>query len=339
MGCIEASEYTTGTVLGVHSSLEDCEQQCGVCCIPTCEAGWPSNFSEMVESSQDENGQFPQSQCNYLIERSLTVATNPPFPSTFVAWKPGFPAALSNYSSYRWITTTSRIIESVDPYSISTYAGCVLETGVSVSSPVPFQSQGLYDVVDILSISWVKTQTKLFVCSSGNILDITEDAMDTASMTFQDCLYPFVYECETKNRLNYELSSNITSEIVIDGYITDPSVGFNEAAFFAYIENGGSFYPCHGSFCQDDCENAEGVGNCYFFGGLFMGPSLKLKETDKTKPSLLPFPNEEGADIVYTCNDTITQSGCLQGGVLNPSGVQLGVWHSGQNCTTFDCNA
>lgn len=51
-----------------------------------------------------------------------------------------------------------------------------------------------------------------------------------------------------------------------------------------------------------------------------------------------PFPNEAGADVTYTCNDTITQSGCLQGGVLSPPGVPLGIWHSGHNCNTFNCN-
>jgi hypothetical protein len=34
------------------------------------------------------------------------------------------------------------------------------------------------------------------------------------------------------------------------------------------------------------------------------------------------------AQISFSCNDTITQSGCVQGGV----------WHSGTSCANFDCN-
>lgn len=384
MGCIEASEYTTGTVLGVHNSLEDCEQQCGVCCIPTC----PSNLNSFKTTQED--GCVVQSLIPF--EDSTSISINPigqcsaggygdwwyigpdgdnnnmSFNEVYVAYggvpnpkwygtQPANWTTLDPFNTNSWPPSFGRNYSLVrsgakpndliwapgypnGDYFIETrtinaalnIGGAGVGAGYGIDDPDGELVAGITS-----SLVWSKTARKIkyFQCEDGILIDKTSEAFSNASA---DQL--------ALGALNDGTPYNVVVGTKVDYEYTAWTAA--SPCFFAV--NAGNLDPecCPGtstdpnyvcSFCPDDtpCNDYISSGRTNADGPLdqYIG---YLKEIP-SYPSISEAGTEGATTLVYECNDTITQSGCLLGGVLNPAGVPLGIWHSGQNCTTFDCNA
>lgn len=65
----------------------------------------------------------------------------------------------------------------------------------------------------------------------------------------------------------------------------------------------------------------------------FAGAPVEVPECGKAfYPSLSEVGTEGITSLGFTCNDTISKSGCISGGVLTPTGVPLGTWFTGLDC-------
>jgi hypothetical protein len=179
---------------------------------------------------------------------------------------------------------------------------------------------------DVLSFYHEKIKWALFACIDGILVDITSDAVDIgffeepwSNQSDPGFNCNEVHPVFQYNILEYDIAS---SQLAFDTPYTPPGEDPEQWGCSSALFEGGSM-TLPGTYTYPD----------YAFGGL-AGLTIQVP-TERP-----PLPNEAGEqNITYTCNDTITQSGCLQGGVFSPSGVPLGVWYSGQDCTTFDCNA
>jgi hypothetical protein len=315
MGCIEASGYTTGTILGVHTSLEDCEQQCGLCCVPLCSVG--TSFVNIVLPEMSQ----PPSFCEIVLNTRIDTYTNAEAPGGIspFPWKPGFPAQLSAYSYWRWVRS-SWTLNTTGRYW-DTDGQCPEIPGATYSPPEnpPEEWSG-----DVLSFGHGKFKWALFACIDGILVDITSDAVDIGAFEVTSeapeqfpCV--IIYPAYQYNLLEDDIA---TSQLAFTTPWTPPGEDPEQWGCTSANFKGGSM-TLPGTYTYPD----------YAPGGL-AGLTIQVP-TERP-----PLPNEAGGQsITYTCNDTITQSGCLQGGVFSPSGVPLGVWYSGQDCTTFDCNA
>jgi hypothetical protein len=68
MGCIQASSYTSGNILGTYSgvdALDQCNNFCGVCCIPGCE----SDFAN-INTCTSTPSLIPCEWCEYYIDEN-----------------------------------------------------------------------------------------------------------------------------------------------------------------------------------------------------------------------------------------------------------------------------
>lgn len=380
MGCIEASEYTTGTVLGVHNSLEDCEQQCGVCCVPTC----PSNLNSFKTTQPD--GCVVQSLIPF--EDSTSISVNPIGQCSaggYGDWWHIGPDGNNNVMSFnevyvgfegvpnpKWYGTQPANWTTLDPFNTGSWpptggryyslvksgtkpndltwapgypngdyfietrtmqfslgvGGAGVGAGYRIEAP-----DGELVLGQTSSIFWSKNSRKIkyFQCEDGILIDKTSEAFSDASADYIVTRYqhngPVNVTVGTKVDFEYTyLSAASPCNYAVDAGNLDP-----ECCYGTSTNYNCDLCPdyCAGDYVSSSKINEDGPLDDYI-GFLKDIPSY---------PSISEAGTEGATTLVYECNDTITQSGCLLGGVLNPSGVPLGIWQSGQNCTTFNCNA
>jgi hypothetical protein len=295
MACIEASEYTTGTILGVHSTLEECEEQCGVCCIPSCDNTFPASFNIQYATGSSGSGSTLCQSAGRIERQVSTSPITPPFcdPITSIPWKPGYPGILG--SNYRFIFVGTEYY--IGQEGVLPPGPCCSYLESENCTPGGSGDSRLYFYKE-------EFKQQLYSCISGVLVNITEEALDVENFKadlggfgFPPIKWPIN---ALENEITYGFSRNTVSLARRDAYCANEGV-----------------YP--GNTIGAECWSAS--------------PHFGVQE----RPSL---PEEGSASgVIYTCNDTITQSGCLFGGVLNPSGTALGAWITGQTCETFDCNA
>lgn len=384
MGCIEASVYTTGTVLGVHSSLEDCEQQCGVCCIPTC----PSNLNSFKTTQPDgcvvqslipfedstaislnefsicsaggygdwiyfETSQNNNNVMGFLEQRGPSGATVRKFPdathwNTLVAeflssyvydtwelnrgyslvrsgtkpsdltWAPGYPNGVYFIEIINFNTSvTAGSMDIGAKYTITSWGG---------------EPQPTTDDAGAIYFSRAARKVKYFQCENGILIDKTSEAFSNGSNNYT-------------TSYNDAPPGSAPNTIVNVGTLVD--YDFTRTTVIAPCFKEDPISPCCPSYeGTDPCPGNDLYPNGAFYqtiSSTFINESkfgeFGFLEDIPLYPSISEVGTAGATTLVYECNDTITQSGCLLGGVLNPSGVPLGIWHSGQNCTTFNCNA
>jgi hypothetical protein len=391
MVCIEASEYTTGTVLGVHNSLEDCEQQCGVCCIPTC----PSNLNSFKTTQEDgcvvqslipfedstsisltayfvcgaggygdwfytgpdinnndamyfsqfrgdpnaEVKKFPDASHwvdlvisgleenvhqTWSVERSYNLVKSGSKPDD-LTWAPGYPNGV-------YFIETRTFASQVGAGSMDIGAKwAVDEPG---GEPIPTDGNGA------VYFSRTARKVKYFQCVDGILIDQTSEAFSNGSNNKTISYNDYPYGAAGGNP---DIVVNVGTLVEYD-YTVTTVIG---QCFLAAEEGdteGLTLDPCCTSYGgSEPCNAPPGYGQYSSFSSTFVNESkfgeFSFLENLPTYPSIADSETQGATTLIYECNDTITQSGCLLGGVLNPSGVPLGIWQSGQNCTTFDCNA
>jgi hypothetical protein len=278
----------------------------GVCCVPLCSVASYGGGGD-INGYDEPNLGFMT--CHYALlsfgigeSTSLTAPGPISLPdggTKSYPWKSGFPEALSGYSYWRWFYSF---------YRIEFQSSCPLYADPNYSPPAGLP--GSYQAEQLFSSI---TKWALFACVNGSLVDITTDALDTSEMVSQ----PQPPEPDPCN--NYGLATNILDQ--------------NQSRSFFVSGTGDVF--------------TDGpLSGCYlgwFEGGTYTAPSRPLVnvngDTFMFPGKRPPLPNEQGAQgITYSCNGTIGRSGCEDGGVLSPEGVPLGIWHSGEDCSIFDCN-
>lgn len=367
MGCIEASAYTTGTILGTHQSLDECTEQCGVCCVPTCpsdfttysatspdgceyqtliDIGVPSRNTSINECSiggYDDLWHFVTISANSLgiTEPSAFYDIANGVPNSFVGnaytaladvdfGNDGDGVSLTFQKTYGLNRNGTKPAELTwaAGYPSGTYfiesrevivAGAIGGLGVGVEDWAMSGQCGTYQQVaggvSSMTYNFRKREIKYFQCVDGVLIDKTSEAFANGS---DPRIISFACGQETFGTLvNYE-----------EDYATA-----NSPCGTPGVE------PCDGT---NDYPGGHGTASSFLNGFPFFS-SLPSEMTD-LHPSISDVGTEGITSLVYECYDqasipSIGQSGCLQGGVLTPSGIPAGVWHSGQNCEVFNCNS
>jgi hypothetical protein len=395
MGCIEASAYTTGTILGTHQSLDECTEQCGVCCVPTC----PSDFTTYSATSPDGcvyqtliNIGVPSlntlfNQCSIggyddlwhvatinandlgITEPSAFYDIANGVPNSFVGnaytalaavdFSNGDGVGLNFYKAYSLTRNGTKPAELTwaAGYPSGTYfiesrrvvfGGSIGGQGVGVKDwyiePCGTMQQAAGTTCN-LGVGLLKEEIKYFQCVDGVLIDKTPEAFANGSDPYMVNVF-----CEglqaygtLTSKDAFTAGGNTPCGVLIGEGIEAPCCpdydndgecpscpGWQE-----FLDGTGP-YPC------DDYPNGGGEASSFLNGFPFF--SSLPSEMTTLHPSISDVGTEGITSLVYECYDqasipSIGQSGCLQGGVLTPSGIPAGVWHSGQNCTIFDCNA
>lgn len=385
MGCIQASAYTTGTILGTYSgvdALDQCNNFCGVCCIPQCD-GICEYCMTWVGAARAHG--------TYVVTGDVTITYTDPinpcdpwhggpdttnYTHTFTingtyTWDGGYSYYWTNNSDNRvyidgsqgwdtlgvWIDSPNSygwpIIDGMirDGGTGSWYGpgyggmswepGCGSEfdwgdftvgsslDGLYVYYPTTFDPETGQCVPDYesptrfpagftitgstINIKFIPSTENQSVCeNAGGIffgLDYYWNSTPNPYQAVDSCLFQtyatttLVAECPPPIQLggNY-----------LDVTQSEPYAGL--PAYYTNLLNGSC---CEGICTQPYIKSSSTLGYCYD-ANYCVGFS--------------PVPTTLG------CNDTIGQSGCVQGGVYSPPGVPIGVWHSGTSCANFDCN-
>lgn len=121
MGCVQASAYTSGTILSTFtgpSASGDCDQECGICCVPYCDTNVPT-----IGGDVSPTGQY----CYYHEKASGPVNAND------IHWASGAPtdpyvvihrrAFCDDYSAGNYSTCSGLTAHPCDNYTVDAYGG------------------------------------------------------------------------------------------------------------------------------------------------------------------------------------------------------------------------
>lgn len=211
--------------------------------------------------------------------------------------------------------------------SSSTYYPTTIdpETGQCVpdyDSPSPFPA-GLTITGSTINIKFIPSTTNKSVCeNAGGIFlgtDYYWNSTPNPDMAVDSCYFQTYagvdyYAYPTPDPVEY---CPPPTQFQLGGNYFDVNDPFSAYGALPYLQNN-----VLGACCEGICSQP------FIQSSLFPG----FCDADNSCLDFSAVPNTSG------CNDTITQSGCVQGGVYSPPGVPIGVWHSGQNCQNFNCN-
>jgi hypothetical protein len=254
-----------------------------------------------------------------------------------------FPGSYQNYFYFDYNTT--------DPVPVCDMSGPVIPSGTAKDVVAIFRfafsstysvtfdyqpesSPGANDGYAYASKKeWVhsrKHDTHLYVCDSnaGTMTDVSSSGCLNRPMTFY---YPWYLDTPSPASYYY-----CGGDVGYPGWI----IGVNRGSYYIPYNPGPTTNAIVGTVQQGAPATVYGVEVAGPNGGgpydkiitqSFSGPLGNSTITPIPLPAFLPLPNIAGSvNVNYICNDTIGQSGCAD---------QLSsVWHSGQDCTTFDCN-
>jgi hypothetical protein len=380
MGCIEASAYTTGTILGTHQSLDECTEQCGVCCVPTC----PSNLNSFKITQPDgcvvqnlipfENStSISLNEYNFCSAggygdwwyvgpdgnnnvmgfsefRGPPSATVTKFPGVD-HWSSLVTDGLKDYVHQEWSLNRGYSLSRSGPkpsdlvWSVGYPSGDYFIETISLGSSVVAGSMDIGAKWGVKSfggepepangegaVYFGRTARKIkyLQCIDGILIDKTSEAFANF---------------DADKTVSYQYENQPVVTVVVGTLAEYDYTGTTVVSPCFWGSNGAD--PC----CEDYNDNpyANCTGTVYsMYSSNFFNESkfseFSFIEDIPLYPSIVDAGTEGATQLVYECYDQATipsigQSGCLQGGVFTPSGIPAGVWHSGQNCEVFDCNA
>ena len=291
-----------------------CEDECGLCCVPVCSVT-PYGGGGDIDGYDEQNLGFITCGAAHvsfgIVEStSLTAPGNIYLPTGGTKpypWKSGFPAALSGYSYWRWVSSHYVVGFGGDSFADGD-PFCRFNADPNYSPPPGLP--GSYQAEQIYS---PEAKWALFACVDGALVDITTDALDTSEMVSRrqppepdPCN---AYALGEENILDYKSSRS---------YFYSPS---------GDVFTDGPLSGCYGGWVWGGTYTVQPRTLVNTAGDTFMVPSKRP-----------PLPNEPGAQgITYSCDGSVGRAACEGGGLLNLPA--LGIWHPGEECPTFDCNA
>lgn len=300
MGCIEASVYNanpTGTILGgPYTSQSGCEEDCGLCCVWGCDVINTGNhiFGDGVYNIFSQTMFFTPAGCN----------------TTILLDTDDYIGIYSNVSAF--ITKNNN------------YGGFVLKSGF------PEDGNDYYIAQINYNKSWsdggggwsaqetaeVK-ETYYYECVSGMLIE--KSGLNPPIDPLY--LYDAYGDGSVSGLIGVDGSKIVQNEVIGDSYnysYTSAQGGSVDSGYYYYTDSSilagllATGCPLSG-YNPDDCFPMAGLSTAFDCN--------------------IPVPNDETDVVVYTCNDSVTKSGCLQGGQINTSGIALGIWFSGIDCT------
>lgn len=352
---------------GPFNSPQGCDDQCGVCCVPTC----PSNLN--IFKNTQENGAVEQTLIPF--ENSTDITQNPSFneysaggyndwwyygpdpnnndsmffsenavifegqqnplrfpkPSNWSTLDPNNFGWNNNLAIYREYNLTKMGSKPIDltwasGYPSGTYyiekisfqsslniGGAGVGAGVGINMDGGILIEGLDSV-----LQWGREARKIkyFQCISGVLVDKTTEAFSNAST----------------NIVSGPNSSIIGTKVNYDY----TSWGATAFCFFAVNAGNLSGTCCTMTSSNNDCSECPSDSNCYttisssrINDDGILNNYLGFIKNLPLYPSISSSSIESSSTLLeYKCDDTISQSGCLQ----------VGVWHADQTCDVIECN-
>lgn len=347
MGCIEAVNYTGGTILGVFAGglgnfdpLNDCIQECGVCCKWDCAAptGYGTTDLQALFEETYDPLIYSAASCSLTL-----LASN--ISHTCDAWTgesgcvTGTPLQKYDVYPFKEGYPTSGVDNYLIKYEATKGYGGESNCGQDLNNGHLFCLEETYKDVEI----------RYYECISGVLTDKTSDAIET---------FDLVVFCSGSDTGCIMSSERLTNVEVQSNPTVGTNVNYSYHTYWAEVATESSGWWNVNSPATFPCAGLSGPPGSTSPPGSTAGP-MSLDEEfrilDSTPPgSTTPvatgndcpvfrsFPDgiddcprtfPTGTDTTYTCDEIITKSGCELGGANNSA---IGVWISGQDCTTLN---
>lgn len=304
MGCVEAQNYTSGNILSTFTGANaaaDCDQECGICCVPQCDTSVGS-----IGGTVSPTGQF----CYYQEKSSGPVNVN------LIYWASGAPPG-----QYVVISRST----FCDDFSAGQASGCGVPDhpcdGFSINAYGGFQ----------------KFEAKLLICNGDGTWsdegDTWFDSTKRAALT--NCP-----NSVTDGGASYFWPPDTGCawqpfNCGAPSWPTDFGPWYNYSMDVWYEYQYG--FSADGSDCCDcndppNCAMCDASGNAVTENG-YCATSLTFGTATSdsyncTDDSFGPWAYP--ANPNYICQDT-PKDNCL--------GLPGGLWITGQTCQTYDCSA
>lgn len=345
MGCIKASDYVlaggSGLILGTYTGPDpsgDCEQDCGICCIPPDNTCWMCDctFNRIGSTNKlncidfvGDNTFYYDEDCaalpyyersNCVLEASIGIGADfwAGEECPYVIYTPEGSEIIHRGSNpagnERWAYLPDGRLMVFDGLG---YPGQPYWTSNDTYMCDCFYGQEVrYDWYDETGRNQETRAFRLWqVDCSGNFTNVT-------SLYIDSVLSPGCFEWDDYNVTDGILTSPIPSGVDVFRPTSKPSIGDCIVVF-----DGDSGYPSYTPVPMPD-----------EFWSLVDGePTICLGREGAPDYTCLPDGSgyctiDQLPKVDFTCNDTISKSGCISGGVISPSGVAAGTWFAGLNC-------
>lgn len=304
---------------GPFNSPQDCEQQCGICCIPECVTDFsPYSTTEIYDPSTGDfigfdvsNALFPwpcdptMSTLPGFVAYCGNIDTGPPAVDIFATNGDGntyFQGLAYNYRDSTTIDVEGEV------------GGC----GWSLPEDGSFYA-------------YIKTRVYIgrnyAFTSTPLVPAFTQVSFNTGYPSSTNAWYHLVFV--VKAGINSAERNRIVNKYFecIDGNIVDKT----QEAFGGRPLNSNMLNnPYLSNIVGNDITEYRYT---YITDGY---PYNYL--VDQAPLDCLDWTSFNSSRVSFRCDDTVTQSGCIQGGVYSPPGIGIGTWHPGASCETFNCN-
>lgn len=314
MGCVEASSYTSGTILGTYTgpnAAEECEQDCGLCCEFGCAE--PTGFGSL-NVFYDNEPYLTDATCSLsLLASNIT--------SDCLAYGIGVGCTTQSNDISVFNFNTGFPSSGIDNYLIA------YEANKGYTDLCNFYDFDSGSQICISEVYYAR-EIRYYECVSGILTDRTSEAISTIN------IYAYIEDGSSNVGLiapGTFHSVNTTEDIVQTNSIIGTNVNYSGHYYSAAFVDSTGYYsigspptipcvevPAPPTTSGQAPSTTVSPNNCPGWSGF----------ADGVLGCNLFFP--DNIETIYTCNDSITKSGCLSGG---PNDTAIGLWFEGLNCS------